>query len=151
MLSNFYITFRVQTLRFLAFSRGSGGFRELREAGRKHFHLSWYLVVPGVTSYGQNPSWGDFLNRPRWHANGLRYRYSRQSYNVFFWCGSSTVATKWFWPVKPRSTVLYGKKGLVFWGVPVYRHVFLSIFMHFPTCLLLVSFNPMNLFIKHIN
>ena len=38
-----YIEIRVVELRFLAFSRGYGGFRELREAGRKHFHLSWYL------------------------------------------------------------------------------------------------------------
>jgi len=30
---------RVQKLRFLAFSRGPGGFRELREAGRNNFHL----------------------------------------------------------------------------------------------------------------
>ena len=52
---NLYIKFRVQKLRFLAFSRGSGGFRELREAGRKHFHLSWYLSVPVVTSYDQKP------------------------------------------------------------------------------------------------
>ena len=42
---------RVLKLRFLAFSQGPGGFRELREAGRNHFHLSWYLLVPGVTSY----------------------------------------------------------------------------------------------------
>ena len=54
-LSIFYIKFRVQKLRFLAFSRGSGGFRELREAGRKHFHLSWYLSVPVVTIYDQKP------------------------------------------------------------------------------------------------
>ena len=37
----------------LAFPQGPGGFRELREAGRNHLHLSWYLLVPGVTSYGQ--------------------------------------------------------------------------------------------------
>ena len=49
-----YIKLRVLKLRFLAFSRGSGGFRELREAGRKYFHLSWYLLVSVVTSYGQN-------------------------------------------------------------------------------------------------
>ena len=55
LISNFYITVRDQKLRFLAFSRGSGGFRELREAGRKHFHLSWYLSVPVVTSYDQKP------------------------------------------------------------------------------------------------
>ena len=48
-----YIKFRVLYNRFLAFSRGPGGFRELREAGRKHFHLSWYLLVPGITSYGK--------------------------------------------------------------------------------------------------
>ena len=35
------------------FSRGPGGFKKLRGAGRNHFHLSWYLSVPGVTSYGQ--------------------------------------------------------------------------------------------------
>ena len=34
---------RVLKLRFLAFPQGPGGFRELREAGRNHFHLSWYL------------------------------------------------------------------------------------------------------------
>ena len=40
-----------QKLSFLAFPEGPGGFRELRGAGRNHFHLSWYLLVPGVTSY----------------------------------------------------------------------------------------------------
>ena len=44
-------TCRVLKLRFLAFSGGPGGFRELREAGRNHFHLSWYLLVPVITSY----------------------------------------------------------------------------------------------------
>ena len=28
---------------FLDFPGDPGGFRELREAGRNHFHLSWYL------------------------------------------------------------------------------------------------------------
>ena len=37
----------------LAFCRGSGRFRKLREAGRKHFHLSWYSSEPVVTSYDQ--------------------------------------------------------------------------------------------------
>ena len=50
------VEFRVLKLSFSAFSRGYGGFRELREAGRKHFHLSWYLSVPVVTSYDQKPS-----------------------------------------------------------------------------------------------
>ena len=50
MFPDFYIKNRVLKLRFSAFSRGYGGFRELREAGRKHFHLSRYLLVPGVTS-----------------------------------------------------------------------------------------------------
>ncbi len=27
-------------------------FRELREAGKDHFHLSWYLSDAVVTSYG---------------------------------------------------------------------------------------------------
>ena len=35
----------------MAFVEGPGGFRELREAGKNRFHLSWYLLVPGVTSY----------------------------------------------------------------------------------------------------
>ena len=39
-----HITFRVLKLRFSGFSRGYGGFRELREADRNHFHLSWYPV-----------------------------------------------------------------------------------------------------------
>ena len=46
--------------RFLAFTQGPGGFREVREASRNHFHLSWYLLVPGVTSYDQEP-WGGFF------------------------------------------------------------------------------------------
>ena len=53
----FLIQFRVLSNRFFAFSRGPGGFRELREAGRKLFHLSWYLLVPGITSYDEKP-WG---------------------------------------------------------------------------------------------
>ena len=36
---SFRIKTRVLKLRCLAFSGGSGGFRELREAGRNHFHL----------------------------------------------------------------------------------------------------------------
>ena len=47
------VKFRDQKLRLWAFPGGPGGFRELREADRNHFHLSWYLLVPGVTSYGQ--------------------------------------------------------------------------------------------------
>ena len=53
---------RVLKLRFLAFPGGPGGFRELREAGRNHFHLSWYLLVPGVTSYGQQTNKGKKTN-----------------------------------------------------------------------------------------
>ena len=43
----FSLKFWVLKLRFLAFPEGPGGFRELRKAGRNHFHLSWYL--PRVT------------------------------------------------------------------------------------------------------
>ena len=50
---NFSIKNRVLKRRFLAFPGGPGGFRELREAGRNHFHLSWYPLVPRITSYGQ--------------------------------------------------------------------------------------------------
>ena len=39
---------------------------ELREAGSNHFHLSWYLQVPVVTSYGPKPSWGNFVYRVRY-------------------------------------------------------------------------------------
>ena len=39
----FSLTCRDLKLRFLAFPGGPGGFRELREADRNHFHLSWYL------------------------------------------------------------------------------------------------------------
>ena len=56
----FSLKIRVLKLRFLAFTEGPGGFREVREAGRIHFHLSWYLLVPGITSYGQYPG-GDLL------------------------------------------------------------------------------------------
>ena len=62
----FYIRFRVLKYRFLAFPRGPGGFRELREAYRKHFHLSWYLSDAVVTSYRQKPSRGDFFYRIRY-------------------------------------------------------------------------------------
>ncbi len=51
MFPIFSVKFRVLKLRFLAFSQGPGGFRELREAGRNHFHLSWYLSDAVVTSY----------------------------------------------------------------------------------------------------
>ena len=39
----FSLKIRVLKLRFLAFPEGRGGFREVREAGRNHFRLSWYL------------------------------------------------------------------------------------------------------------
>ena len=39
----------------LAFPRGPGGFRKLREACRNHFHLSWYLSDAVVTRYCQKP------------------------------------------------------------------------------------------------
>ena len=53
MLYIFGEKFKVSENWLLAFPRGPGGFREPREAGRNHFHLSWYLLVPGVTSYDQ--------------------------------------------------------------------------------------------------
>ena len=45
------VKIRILKLMFLAFLEGPGGFRELREAGRNHFHRSWYLLVPGNMSY----------------------------------------------------------------------------------------------------
>ena len=54
---------RVQQLRFWDFSRGPAGLRELREGGTRHFHLSWYLSVSVVASYGQKPRRaGEFLS-----------------------------------------------------------------------------------------
>ena len=49
----FSVKCRILKRRFFAFPRGPGGFREVRGAGRNHFHLSWYLLEPGVTSYDQ--------------------------------------------------------------------------------------------------
>ena len=37
------VKYPVLNLRLLVLPKGPGGFRELREAGRNHFHLSWYL------------------------------------------------------------------------------------------------------------
>ena len=54
--ANFSLKFRVLKLRFLAFVEGPEGFRELREAGMNHFHLSWYLLVPGITSSCKKPT-----------------------------------------------------------------------------------------------
>ena len=48
-----HIQFRVLCNRLLAFPQGRGGFRELREAFRNRFHLSWYLSDAVVASYGQ--------------------------------------------------------------------------------------------------
>ena len=59
------VNFGVLKLRLLAFSGGPGGFRELRGPGRNHFHLSWYLLVPGITSCDQKP-WGNFFVRRRY-------------------------------------------------------------------------------------
>ena len=35
------------------FFRGTGRFRELLDASRNHFHLSWYLADAAVISYGE--------------------------------------------------------------------------------------------------
>ena len=59
-------------LRFLAFPEGPGGFRELREAYRNHFHLSWYLLVPGITSYSQKP-WGELCRSSPVYINVITY------------------------------------------------------------------------------
>ena len=54
-----YILVLVLNYWFLAFSQGPGGFRELWESYRNHFHRSWYLSDAGITSYSQKPSWGE--------------------------------------------------------------------------------------------
>ena len=62
---NFYITCLVLKYRCLAFSQGPGGFRELREAYRNHFHRSWYLSDAVVTNYSKKPSCGNICYRAR--------------------------------------------------------------------------------------
>ena len=55
----FMSTFWLQNIGFLFFfppPQGPGGFRELREAHRNHFHRSWYLSDAVVASYRQKPS-----------------------------------------------------------------------------------------------
>ena len=61
MFYSLSVKFRVLKLRFLASPRGPGGFREVRGAGRNHFHLSWYLIVPGITSYDKTNLGGRFF------------------------------------------------------------------------------------------
>ena len=58
----FSVGFRVLQDRFLVVCRGPEGFRELREAFRKRFHLFWYLLVSVVTSYGPKSSWGNLFS-----------------------------------------------------------------------------------------
>ena len=40
---------------------GPGGFRELREASRNYFHLSWYLSESMVPNYGYRRSWEEII------------------------------------------------------------------------------------------
>ena len=49
--------FRFVKYTCLMFSRRPGGFRDLWEACRNHFHLSWYFSDSVVPSYGQKPWW----------------------------------------------------------------------------------------------
>ena len=56
------VRFRVLKQSCLAVSSGPEdpeGFRELREAGRKHLHLSWHLSDSVAPSYGEK-LWVDF-------------------------------------------------------------------------------------------
>ena len=62
---DFSLNNRVLKCRCLAFARCPGGFRELREAGRNHFHLAGYLLVPGITSYSQKLWGGIYFYRLR--------------------------------------------------------------------------------------
>ena len=71
----FCIDLQVLKHSFLAFSQGLGGFREVRQAGRNHFHLSWYLSNAVVTSYGQIPGGGVSFYR-------VRYKALRQNTNA---------------------------------------------------------------------
>ena len=86
----------------MAFPGVPGGFRELREAGRNHLHLSWYLIVPGITSYDQIPSWrankankgrggppkkGNKANKGFLPENHMNYVYLK--FLLLFWTADS--------------------------------------------------------------
>jgi hypothetical protein len=45
----------------LAFSRSPGGFRELREADGKHFHLSWHVYSELYLAFVAAFVWGQVL------------------------------------------------------------------------------------------
>ena len=64
----FYKMLGAQNIGLALFSRGPGGFREVRKAGRNHFHLSWCLSVSVVKSYGQKP-WGGEICLPSTVSN----------------------------------------------------------------------------------
>ena len=103
------VNLRVQQLRFLAFPGGPGGFREVREADRNHFHLSWYLIVPGITSYCQNPSWGDFFYRPRYILGLLLNTVAKK-------CGEHILAKNLVWRLKGLLRRYRRKKNIRFGG-----------------------------------
>ena len=78
-----------------AFSRGPGGFRELREACGIHFHLSWYLSDAVVPSYGQK-HWGHLfpstvciycvvLKKKSWNRGCASLRARRCAWRLHAW------------------------------------------------------------------
>ena len=60
IVPTFFCKFSDSKTQLFSFSQDPAGFRKLWEAGRNHFHLSWYLLVSVVTSYGQKP-WGELF------------------------------------------------------------------------------------------
>ena len=62
MFPEFFSTISESKTQVLVFTGGPGGVRELREADRNYFHLSWYLIVPGIASYDQKTLEGFFPN-----------------------------------------------------------------------------------------
>ena len=58
--------------RFLAFPRDPGGFREVREACRNHFHLPWYLSDTVVASCSQRPSWWELSTVDGRNSTGMK-------------------------------------------------------------------------------
>ena len=75
---------------FLAFPRGLGVFRKLREDYRNHFHRSWYLPDAVVTKYSQKPCRNHF-HRSWYLSDAVVTNYSQKhSWGDFFL--PSTVA-----------------------------------------------------------
>ena len=108
---------RVLKLRFLAFPRGPGGFRKLREACRKRFHLSWYSTCkcPWSRVVATEPPGGICFCRVR--CMGTLQGYSRLRALPPYWISNIVMI------VLAAITAASGVRGLgcsnVFLGFPL--------------------------------